>query len=340
MKPTLAFVDHSFHRKTRSGDFLREIFSKDFEITDYWDEKWCGGNSVSVDDINQHDYVFYFQSLTPLNKLHLVRAKMIWAPMYDGLFFDYYYWNAVSKFPIKILSFSSKVDRHVRLYGLNSYKTRYYLPSVNYQHATRKKKTIYFWYRGSLKLSELLRVINPIQINKIIIRVAPDPKYQIESISTNIIQKYKLNIVDDKDFNKELHAQLLKKCDIFVSPRKKEGIGIATLEAMSQGKCIIAWDSPTMNEYIKNKHSGYLINDNAKEFLDLSISDSLRDQMIKDYQEGYKNWLYSSKKLNSFILNTPFRNRIRNPIVFYYAAYSYFFSICSYICKKIKMIIK
>ena len=35
-KKKLAFVDHNYHKKTRSGDFLREIFSKDFIIEDFW----------------------------------------------------------------------------------------------------------------------------------------------------------------------------------------------------------------------------------------------------------------------------------------------------------------
>ena len=35
-KKKLAFVDHNYHKKTRSGDFLREIFAKDFIIDDFW----------------------------------------------------------------------------------------------------------------------------------------------------------------------------------------------------------------------------------------------------------------------------------------------------------------
>ena len=38
-KQHLAFVDHSFHIKTRSGDFLRNIFKEKYIINDYWVDK-------------------------------------------------------------------------------------------------------------------------------------------------------------------------------------------------------------------------------------------------------------------------------------------------------------
>ena len=36
MKNTLAYVDHNYHIKTKSGDFLREIFKSKFKIKNYW----------------------------------------------------------------------------------------------------------------------------------------------------------------------------------------------------------------------------------------------------------------------------------------------------------------
>ena len=38
-KEKLVFVDHIFHTKSRSGDFLREIFKKHYEIIDVWIDK-------------------------------------------------------------------------------------------------------------------------------------------------------------------------------------------------------------------------------------------------------------------------------------------------------------
>ena len=35
-KKRLAYIDYWSHQNTKSGDFLREIFSKEFEVTDFW----------------------------------------------------------------------------------------------------------------------------------------------------------------------------------------------------------------------------------------------------------------------------------------------------------------
>ncbi len=35
-KKRLAYIDFWGHQDTRSGDFLREIFSEEFEIIDFW----------------------------------------------------------------------------------------------------------------------------------------------------------------------------------------------------------------------------------------------------------------------------------------------------------------
>ena len=39
MKEKLAFIDHEYHKKTKSGDFLRKILSKEYKITNFWVKK-------------------------------------------------------------------------------------------------------------------------------------------------------------------------------------------------------------------------------------------------------------------------------------------------------------
>ena len=45
MKKKIAFIDHNFHQKTRSGDFLREILKREFSIDDYW---WSFRNKYNL----------------------------------------------------------------------------------------------------------------------------------------------------------------------------------------------------------------------------------------------------------------------------------------------------
>ena len=64
-KQHLAFVDHSFHIKTRSGDFLRNIFKEKYIINDYWVDK----NLKFDKEIFDYDNIFFFQILPPLKIL-------------------------------------------------------------------------------------------------------------------------------------------------------------------------------------------------------------------------------------------------------------------------------
>ena len=56
-KKKLAFVDHNYHQKTRSGDFLREIFSKDFIIDDFW---WSLSEETKLyDKLKNYENIFF-----------------------------------------------------------------------------------------------------------------------------------------------------------------------------------------------------------------------------------------------------------------------------------------
>ena len=41
----LAFIDYWHHKYTRSGDFLRDEFSKEFEMTDFW---WSKNSLIPI----------------------------------------------------------------------------------------------------------------------------------------------------------------------------------------------------------------------------------------------------------------------------------------------------
>ena len=54
-KKRLAYVDYWSHQYTRSGDFLREMLSEEFEITDFW---WKPNEKIPLDEINKFENIF------------------------------------------------------------------------------------------------------------------------------------------------------------------------------------------------------------------------------------------------------------------------------------------
>lgn len=302
-KPRLAFIDHSFHQKSRSGDFLRKILENYFSITDYWDESWQGGPAVEPSIINNHDYVFYFQSLNKITDLRKITIPIIWAPMYDGEKFSYFRWKALSQLPIKIVSFSKKISLACKYFNIPYLELQYYPPILT-PNEQPEGNQIFFWQRGGIKFETIKKIINPDQVNRFIYLKLPDPFKNNEDLSQTDIIKYKLEIIDSDFLKPEEYQALVHSTNIFIAPRKKEGIGMSFLEALSCGNLVIAYNESTMNEYIDNNIDGYLFDDTSDSYLDLDKKDKLTTTAQKRYRAGHEKWLQQSKSLYPFIFDS------------------------------------
>jgi len=58
--------------------------------------------------------------------------------------------------------------------------------------------------------------------------------------------------------NPEAYRKALTACQVFLAPRRTEGIGMAFLEAMAAGLAVVAPDGATMNETIESGVDGWL----------------------------------------------------------------------------------
>ena len=56
---------------------------------------------------------------------------------------------------------------------------------------------------------------------------------------------------------KSEYLSLFEKCNVFIAPRKKEGIGITIVEAISKGMFVVGYNDSTMNEYVSDKESRF-----------------------------------------------------------------------------------
>lgn len=299
-KPRLAFIDHSFHQKSRSGDFLRKLLENHFSITNYWDESWQGGLAIDPDIINTHDYVFYFQSLNKLIDLRKITIPIIWAPMYDGEKFTYFRWKTLSKLPIKIISFSKKISFACQYFNIPYLELQYY-PPIETKTTSYEGNHIFFWQRGGIKFETIKKIIDPDQVNRFIYLKLPDPFKKNDELSQSDIVKYKLEIIESDFLKPDEYRALVHSSNIFIAPRKKEGIGMSFLEALSYGNLVIGYNESTMNEYITNNVDGYLFNDTSNTYLDLNKKNSLITKARKRYQVGYEKWLHQSPSLYPFI---------------------------------------
>ena len=58
MKKEIAFIDHNFHKKSKSADFFKENFEKKYKIKNYW---WSLKDQYQlINKVKKYDNFFFF----------------------------------------------------------------------------------------------------------------------------------------------------------------------------------------------------------------------------------------------------------------------------------------
>jgi len=266
MNSKVAFIDHYYHTKTKSGDFLREILFSNFKIDNYWIKSDLKFNK----NIFNYKNLFFFQILPNFSTLKKLKNKnIIWVPMYDSPHYPYGYswilWKMIEYLDIKVISFSKKISHQIKKKNININCISLKFFKKNKYQKINNKINIFFWNRGDIKIKDWINSVDLKFINKIYY-LNLDQIYP-ESIDKSI--KDKFLIIKRKFLDQKIFLKLLSKCEIFVSPRKKEGIGMAQVEALSMGQYLLAFNDSTMNDYILNKKIGFFFSKNKNDIINI-----------------------------------------------------------------------
>ncbi len=303
MKPALALVDHSFHQQTRSSDFLRSYLHDHFTVTEYWDDSWQGGQTVTVNQLNQgkFDHIVFLQTLPPLQDLSRVHGRMVWIPMYDGVYqYDKTFWSALAQLPITVISFSQTLYDSLLSYGIDCHYIQYWLNPVTLPVQTDfNTRRVLFWQRTDITWEQVKQLFGDHSIDQCIIKLDPDPGYTAVYPSEEDRARYHIEVVSGT-LSRSDYDHLLERSNIFVAPRRYEGIGMSMLEAMARGMTVIALDHPTMNEYIKNDLNGLLCSEDFQA-VNLEKIQQLGTQARQDCIAGWEQWQADQARLYTII---------------------------------------
>lgn len=257
-KKKLLYVDHSFHNKTKSAQFLRDILQMkyDVEICDY---DPYGTNPESVFESfkgREFDVLVLFQIMPNLDKLksNVLFKHAAFFPMFDasGDLSDEV-WESYRGF--NIINFSSTLHKRLLELGMSSFYVQYF-PKPFKEFHYGNPRFIYFWQRvTSLNLRLVEKILCHIPISKIHLHKALDPGHVLKKPSAQFSGKIEMS--EWYETREDMLADI-EQCGLYVAPRPYEGIGMSFLEAMAMGRCVIAPDHPTMNEYIVHGKTGLL----------------------------------------------------------------------------------
>lgn len=307
----IAYVDHSFHQKTLSTQFLPDILRKHgHEVDFFWDEEWKGGAQTPFSEVADYDIVIMFQARCQTQQRYFrkLHPNVIYIPMLDmfGIYKGARYNLAHHWEPFqgcKVLSFSSALHSIVTAFGIRSFPVRYYQPPVACRLPTDGLRG-FFWIRHEDHVSwpmvrELIKKAFFLSVH---LHISPDPGSPKPALPTEEEIK-KFNITTSTWFeSKRDFFDTLEQANVFFAPRREEGIGQSFLEAMARGQCVVAPDHGTMNEYIVHGMNGLLYTAERPAPVDFSGFVKQGESGRSSVEYGYMRWLEQEQQVVDFIL--------------------------------------
>jgi len=313
MKPKLAFIDHSFHQKTRSTFFLRDILASKFEIINLWDESWKGNKNLNAETINRGNYdkVLFFQSILPQSELAKIRSEIIFVPMYDSI--DRHsssLWLKYKKLGVKVINFSRTLDAKMLAHGVDCLYVQFFPKPQVVAKVNQNKPLVYFWQRQKYPNFETLKkLFNKNDIAGVIYKQHPDPGIRLSKLSDKDKSEWNVSVIEEFQSPQEFE-KTLKKASIYIAPRLYEGIGMSFLEAMALGMVVVSPNNPTMNEYITDGENGFLYRPKREQKLNLNKFNQIKLATKKTIDDGANSWESDKIRIINFVAKKKAYNKL------------------------------
>ena len=301
----VAFIDHSYHKKTLSTVFLRECLFPDQRVDDWWDESWRGGSAVDAEWLAAQGYDLIVVTQVEVAAEALARLgckNVVFIPMWDSCrLLPEAWWRALEGF--RIISFCTALHERVRNYGLPSIYVQYYPDPTKFQVVSDYTGLRgFFWQRHhDLTWRHVVRLASATPEHRLHIHLAQDPGAEdTETPSPAEQEKYQISLSKWFERKQDYHDRVAHS-NVYFAPRPSEGIGFSLLEAMAMGMCVVAPNAPTMNEYITHEVTGLLWNLADPRPLDFSQAAELGRRAREKVVTGHQKWLSDLPKLREFV---------------------------------------
>jgi len=330
----VAFLDHPFHRKTKSSNFFLEILEREFKVDVYYIES-DSRDLLQIIVSKDYDTIVCWQTEYCAPYLLAKGQRVVCIPMYDGVAnAPDIYWTSIRQ--ARFINFSQAIHHRLLDLDIESYYFQYFNPD----HATLPQADFssglkfFFWQRrpeDGLSSSFANRVAQAIiatqdaktQDWQLHVHNAPDgePADKWEPLSATSVSSF-LPSADH-------YRKLLSEANVFICPRYTEGIGMTMLEALARGMFVVAHRQPTASEYITDGVNGALLDfysyrdrDRDKDGADQDSSDEEREKSDSEelknfnlalcgklarqrYLQGIDRWSEKSKAIPFLIRTTP-----------------------------------
>lgn len=309
---SIAFVDHSFHKKTQSNLFLTDLLRDHGHTVDFfWDDGWQGGAKIRICDLASYDAIVLFQCDVARDAYYYRQChrNVTCVPMLDeaaisagpGKEFCARLWPMRGS---KLLAFSSALHALATTAGIHSKHAQYYCPPLIPQPAHQEGMRGFFWQRRPDMVSwgTVKTLLGQCRFDSLHLHLAEDPgQTQYVPPTEEECRFYNISISHWFDCKAD-YERVRSAANVFFAPRTDEGIGLSFLECFSAGQCVVAPDYGTMNEYIIHGLNGLLYEPKTPRPLDFSAVATLGSNAYQSCVSGHMRWRMMGKELVEYIL--------------------------------------
>lgn len=297
-KKKLLLISHAFHQRTKSNEFLIDLFGDDYELTCRYLDPTSPDPDASLADVRMEDYelIVCSQVEPPQSVLgRRSKAPLIFVPMYD--FSES--WEIERWFPFRkarIISFSRALAGRLERWGFDV-KSAQYFPEPSTTANWGKPEKAFFWNRiEAINLRMASTLLDSSPVTSIHVHRSMDPG-QVYMPPDNTI-KGRFSITETEWFEtREELREVLEDCSVYIAPRRLEGVGLSFLEAMAMGRCVVAPDRPTMNEYIRDGETGILYDPDDPRPILLGDLRGMQQRALASIQAGRAEWSHQKATL-------------------------------------------
>jgi hypothetical protein len=304
IKPRLLIVDHEFHRKTRSFDFLFTLLEDRFETRKVYLDPEAPIDRETLLDDSEYVFICQLDFLTPL--FIAAGKRVVVVQMYDGssgLPADHWVLNRQASY----LNFSVALHARALEYGASSKLVRFFPdPDTFPQVKSFKPLDLFFWQRlpgSTVNLSTVGRLLGS-QVDSLHVHTPADDGSPFDP---SMLDAIKARTTTSNWFaTRDEFLDTLARCNVYLAPRLAEGIGHGFLEALARGMVVLAHDAPTHNEYVANGLTGILFNDNSG-FIKLTEKErsAIGGAARLAVENGFRQWSEQKLAIADWVLGVP-----------------------------------
>ncbi len=291
-KPKMLFIGHVYHLKTKSSRFITEMLETRYEI-DYFYFDPASDNNSAYDSLSKksYDVLVIWQVMPSLVQLRkkIKFKKSVYFPMYDqyvglGGFLNHR-WAEYQQ--TQLICFSRKMADELTSAGLSTHYIQYFPKPISVDSWGDVHK-VFFWQRTEdITIDKVLTLLQNEDIQSIHMHKVVDFGHRFFIPPEKWLDKTTYSIWFD---TKEEMRTCIETAAFFIAPRLYEGIGMTMLEAMACGRCVIAPDLSTANEYIVHGKTGYLYHPGNPEPLDIKDVRQIQQNAYDYICVGYQQW--------------------------------------------------